>query len=700
MEGEQPLHLVGEHITVHNEAAVFEVQPPLGLNDPDSPPESVVEGPVTELREELGQQKTSHPSGCNSREDGTTLPDLMLPSDEIVGVIVVESEDTPVESVKIQAPAAQPLSLPVTIVNGSTDLSMIAEGEEENSSLAKNIGKGNSQSSLQALDGGVPAEVMELAPTSEPVTKPESDAVSAIVAVGGLISAPSIGVTASGPVNTSATIPVRQVRSSWLSKALGTGTVPISGLPGTTSDREALRKSSAASSQRPNGPVDLAALRKSLAPAGALKRKSDAGMDEDEEEERRPDKMAKVHSVIPSTVNPLSDSQTQSTIVVPMSNRAPASTTSLPHTNPSPKLPEALMTLQHPRSDIHKVTKALDELRERAQAKELAKQRSAPKATSTGSGFLRGLGNLGRSLGLGNSVKTAEEEAVRLEEERRAEIEAQEELARLIGEVSKPVQPVETGSETDAPLSAALLGPAQQDEVEDEVEVDELEEEVEYHASSEPLFMDVQPPQPDRPITPPQIDSEAVTSTTPADVPPRISTTPAGTPRQAWPPVYPAPVLHAQVEKHLHLSPAKVPKPSSEEPEHSVVAMLSPVHRPAAIIEQKPDQVDGRTSVSRSVTDRLSDTEDEAMEEEEENTEVEAKPVSEAVVNRFRLLSAELTLPPRPKSTCNPFHPRVAWFRPTRLLHRHLPRRPVTVFSTRLRSSQARAWASNLRRVR
>ena len=636
-EDEEIPQLVEEDIKVHDEASVLEEQSPLRLNNPENPPENVL---VAELREKLGQREQSRPP-CDSPVEGNPLPDLTLQSDATVGVTLLESGDVPVESVKMQENAFQPLSLPVTIVDGPADLSMIAEGEEEySSSLAKNTGKGNSQSRHDALDGILRAEGREAITLWDPKPKPDPDAASAVVALGDLISTPSIGISAPGPsgqVNTSAMIPVRQVRSSWLSKALGAGTIPISGLPSTTSDMTGLRKSPAPSSQRPNGPVDFAALRKSLAPAGVLKRKSDAGMDEEEEEDIRPEKMAKVGSIIKSIVNPLSESQSQSTIVLAALNGTPVSSTTLPHTDPSPILPEALMSLQHPRSDIHKVTKALDDLRERAQAKELAKQRSAPKATSTGSGFLRGLGNLGRSLGLGNSVKTAEEEAVRQEEERRAEVEAQEELARLIGEVSKPVQPIEAIPGMDAPHPAALVAPAQADEVEEDVEVEELEEEVEPQTIPEPPSMDVQPFQPDHPISPPHIDPQAVTSTTPADIPPRISTTPAGTPRHLRPM---ASVLHARQENHLYLSPATVADPSSEEPEQRVIVVQSPFHAPAAIVDQKPAHEDGRPSDSRSFIDRLSDTEDEVM-EEEEVTEIQAKPVSEAIVNNFERLFAE-----------------------------------------------------------
>nr|XP_019013019.1 uncharacterized protein I206_02516 [Kwoniella pini CBS 10737]OCF51800.1 hypothetical protein I206_02516 [Kwoniella pini CBS 10737] len=261
---------------------------------------------------------------------------------------------------------------------------------------------------------------------------------------------PSMPTSFAVPPVTSTSQPTRQVRSSWLSKALGANAIPLNGVPAGDANA-ALRKSYAAS-QRPSTAVDFAGLRKSLVPINGLKRKSDHGMDEEEEEEEveRPEKTIKVD---------YSDA---------LPARTPASTRpGLP--NKTPSFGSAIITSQPSslnrdvvendgRSDIHKVTRALDELREKTAAKELAKQKAAfaastaprvPQAKSTGTGFLRGLGSIGAGLlGLGGSG--AEEEAQRLarelEEERLAELE----LERLMKEATKPEETAkERGMEVD-----------------------------------------------------------------------------------------------------------------------------------------------------------------------------------------------------------------------------------------------------------
>ena len=273
-------------------------------------------------------------------------------------------------------------------------------------------------------------------------------------------------------------VPMRQVRSSWLSKALGIPTVPntmSNGNGGNESSAMAMRKSVAASI-RSNPSSDLTTIRKSLAPVGGFatgaKRPSESA--EDTEEEMRPEKVFKfdrVNQGSAGVADPISQPQPPATVSKSAPEPSMATQTPAPTRIPidvSHSQSQHGKSDRH-RSDIHKVTKALDELRERTAAKEAAKQKAAlaastgprhtsvtqdSKATTTttssassgnGPGLLRGLGSLGvfgRSLGLGGTAKSAEEEALRLqtelEDERKAEMEAQAALDKLIGEMSKP----------------------------------------------------------------------------------------------------------------------------------------------------------------------------------------------------------------------------------------------------------------------
>ncbi|KAL1408525.1 hypothetical protein Q8F55_005337 [Vanrija albida] len=248
-------------------------------------------------------------------------------------------------------------------------------------------------------------------------------------------------------------VPVRQVRSSWLSSALGTRTVPVSGLG-------ADRKSHASGSQ-PRGSIQYESLRKSVAAAGTLKRKSEDGPDADELEvqdkakEKRADKVARFDSTAQPTspVRPaaLQAARTPASAPQPKSNVLGDAPTSVPSATSAPH------DGRH-RPDTYKVARALDEMRERAAAA-AAKQKAAaaaaaatttattskpgeaaravPTATSTGTGFLRGLGNLGAGfLGLGSSE--ADEARLRREEEdRRAQEEAEAELARIMRDMAE-----------------------------------------------------------------------------------------------------------------------------------------------------------------------------------------------------------------------------------------------------------------------
>lgn len=245
-------------------------------------------------------------------------------------------------------------------------------------------------------------------------------------------------------------IPVRQVRSSWLSKALGTGTVPISNASGPAESNSVIGKPfTAPSQQRPSAAMDFSGLRKSLLPIGGLKRKSGEGMEGEEEEEegRRPDKFKKISSEpydfqVSTTPGPVGRPK--------LPSKTPSFGTGSINSNPASQgrsaLSSNLIDDSH-RPEISKVTKALDELREKT-AKDVAKQKAssagrpesgngrAPKAKSTGAGFLRGLLNFGGT--------SEEEEAIRRARELEEEKIAEAELEKLMWNATKPFIDIES----------------------------------------------------------------------------------------------------------------------------------------------------------------------------------------------------------------------------------------------------------------
>ncbi|WVQ73311.1 hypothetical protein IAR50_002879 [Cryptococcus sp. DSM 104548] len=253
-----------------------------------------------------------------------------------------------------------------------------------------------------------------------------------------VIQAPATDVISeSAPTNVSQTSstsnpqPAHRVRSSWLSKALGAGAPPFA----HAHESSVLRKSHAASSQPDRANMDFSGLRKSLAPIGGLKRKSNEGLgkdeDEEEDEDNRPGKVAKASEA--------------HTIHFPTTTPGPAKASLFPTKTPSSYGTASVGSDQHSqgrpvqddsqRPEISRVTKALDELREKT-AKDLAKQKATPaagpaprvpQAKSTGAGFLRGLLNFG-----GGSVESGEDEATRRARELEEEKIAEEELEKLM----------------------------------------------------------------------------------------------------------------------------------------------------------------------------------------------------------------------------------------------------------------------------
>ncbi|WVR06591.1 hypothetical protein IAU60_003623 [Kwoniella sp. DSM 27419] len=366
--------------------------------------------------------------------------------------------------------------------------------------------------------------------------------------------------------------PMRQVRSSWLSKALGATTVPLVD--------STLRKSSAApAQQRPSSAMDFTGLRKSLAPIGGMKRKSEQGLGEDEDdmEEKRPEKTSKMAAGatgLPEHTNAL-----------PARTPGPSSRPNMPTKTPSYNTAENAQPGSHgrsapssstqdsQRSDIHKVTRALDELREKTAAKELAKQKAlaavgkdvsgnagrVPQAKSTGTGFLRGLGNIGAGL-LGLGGVSAEEEAQRLAEELEQEQRAEQELERLVREATQPEQAEE--ADKDAGDDETVVGST----------VTQPNDRGNMIRSTTP---DISPPTHARPPMTPEEEEEMIEEQSvieellPADSRESedrkdadrrsaeheaISTTPTGTPTKARParPLAEAPAVHARTDKHEH----------------------------------------------------------------------------------------------------------------------------------------------------
>jgi hypothetical protein len=478
-------------------------------------------------------------------------------------------------------------------------------------------------------------------------------------------------------------VPVRQVRSSWLTKALGTDKVPITAATATsTVDRDTFRKSFAATSQKAPQ-VDFSSFRKSLVPAGTLKRKSEVDMDEDkdDDEEARPEKVIKVD--VPATtpgaapaapaastsasvpVRPTFDRQISREMERERESIFPVRPTSAPHavvvpvpaTTPGPANTGTADAQEHAsadrhRSDIHKVTKALDELRERAREKEAAAKAKAmtlaastgPKRTSTaappntGTGFLRGLGSLGvglgRSLGLGGQgQKSAEDEALRLqrelEEERRASLEAKEELARLMGEMEKEKDKDKAVPTTVSAVSSGSDKQNMEDDV--QAEQDELDPDTdEEREVTEQIEMEIEQTEF---VTAPQASLAAPTVSPPGRPRPAMqSTTPSGTPPRKIP-AREAPALHARHEKHAHPSPAKeAQRPTrAAEPAPAEVLVRHPsdehVVRPskaatAAAQRSAPAASPGAQSRAReagaSTQDYLVDEEMEGIDDEQE----------------------------------------------------------------------------------
>jgi hypothetical protein len=345
-----------------------------------------------------------------------------------------------------------------------------------------------------------------------------------------------------------------------------------------------------------------------------LKRKSDQGLDDDSEKAPRPEKAVKVEPAptpAPAQVKPSLERQI-----------------SLP---PAP--------VSQPQTEILKVTKALEEIKERTHAKELAKQKAAAAARETAPGFLRGL-TKSLGLGVGGKVETPEEEAERLarelEDDRQAEAEAQAELDRLMsgqGEKEEQIKSVGARSTTPVVSPLPLVSAPKASEVpeaeahqgsdrtEEEEEEDMVEEismaEIEVESDAEAEVETVQTTAsafPPRLGTPPKLASI------------RLSTTPTTTP-----PAHLAKVHQGGNVKAANIrSPLRNPAASQSQYQPQVVQQAAP--KSAFALAPVAKTVPADEDEEDETADEEEDEEDEdyeMTEAEQENVTEHVKPISQ-----------------------------------------------------------------------
>lgn len=364
------------------------------------------------------------------------------------------------------------------------DLSMIAESTSERSSAGnrqpiRSPTRSRPQSPLRTRPQSprLAAQQAARSPPRSPARKeaapqPSIEAVlrPAVTVAPPLVStaqpAPAVinAAPAPGPAPAPApAAPIRAVRSSWLSKALGSGAVPTASHADTT----ATFRKSVVPQARPTLHNDYTGLRESLAPHHGLKRKSDQGLDE-EEGATRPEKIVKVDTTPRSApvLAPAPASRPPSVFERKISQ--PATITAAP--TPAP--------VSQPDSEVAKVRNALEAIQERAAVKELAMQKVTLLAAASGDGtrkdavaggtsFFRGLT---KSLGIGGRTESPEEEKARLaqeiEDEREAAAEAQAHLQRLLNGTTNEDASKEVVDMVTAPLppsTTLVLSPPTQD---------------------------------------------------------------------------------------------------------------------------------------------------------------------------------------------------------------------------------------------
>jgi hypothetical protein len=433
-------------------------------------------------------------------------------------------------------------------------------------------------------------------PRQEPAQQPSIDAVLR----------PSAHVLASAPTPAPApvaTAPIRQVRSSWLSKALGSG-------PSTSSNSETNSnyRKSVVSQSRPTL-HDYAGLRQSLAPPGGLKRKSDQGIDEDEDETARPEKITKVETA-PISAKPALERQ--------------------------PSLPAVPAPVEPP-SEILKITKALAEIRKGTQAKELAKQKAAAAAREPASGFFKGL-TKSLGLGVGGRVESPEDEADRLarelEEDRQAEAEAQAELDRLMSGEDAKVEKKDEGK--DAPAEARTTTPTISPPavVENQQGSDKTEEEEEEEMVEEISMAEIEVESDDEPEQEPVVSAPRQMATA---LPPRLQTPPKlasirlSTTPTTTPPVHLTKALgrgtasQGGLANSLRSPPprattSQLAQPLATKVSATVVHVQAPVTKPAPV-DDEPIEIDDDTA-----DEEEDDDDEDYADQDQENVTEHVKP--------------------------------------------------------------------------
>ncbi|WWD05297.1 hypothetical protein V865_003370 [Kwoniella europaea PYCC6329] len=637
-------------------------------NDENSPPTSVDNTSTSisisekskstssaSTKDDVVQKKSKSTRSKSKKEKEKVAEEEEIAERPVVQAIEVESvfpvvEDEPMRHVQVQQEEDEPIDVEEEAA-GTAPVEAVGRAsspETQNNGISSVPEKGSSPPDEEAMakDVEVPMDEKDEEEEAMEVVDEEPPAIQHDVQGGKSTSAKGEGIPAhpqqeeperkvdptmpssfaNRTMATGTSQPVRQVRSSWLSKALGSNAVPINGLPSNEAST-ALRKSYA-SAQRPSTTLDFDGLRKSVAPINGLKRKSDHGVDEEQQEEekveneRRPEKTAKFNVDIPApNYTDALPARTPGPMGRPtMPSKTPSFGSAGPISQPN-SLGRSVIQTDNARSDIHKVTRALDELREKTAAKELAKQKAAAlaasqgagagrvqQAKSTGTGFLRGLGSIGAGLlGLGGS--DPEEEAQRLARELEEERLAEMEFKRLMNEATRPDSPErekeedkhmdvdkqpEPESQLGRSITPEVTSPRRQPQAPKSPEEEE-EEMVEEQSVIEELTpvdsrvsMATAQRQPSAPI------EEGPQSTTPTGTPTRPASR------------YQAPALHGREEKHAH--------------EPSVVALQKEHQRNASIKKHEREVVNESKDARKARASNV--REDEEMEEEDELDEL------------------------------------------------------------------------------
>lgn len=205
--------------------------------------------------------------------------------------------------------------------------------------------------------------------------------------------------------------PIRHVRSSWLTQALGTNTVPLA-----SSDRKSVAPSHRLSQQ-------MDTLRQSHVAPGTLKRKSDEAM-EDREESKRIDKIARFDEVATdaSSGRPVSPRRLSGAAAGRLQGSKSLSA-------PGVSTPTSSFVAKPASSAPGDFESRIAALRERT-APPPGQKPVAPAAN--GAGFLGRLGNL-----VGISAKEEEAARAKAEADRAAQQNAEAELQRVLRELAE-----------------------------------------------------------------------------------------------------------------------------------------------------------------------------------------------------------------------------------------------------------------------